>query len=483
MNSLGTILIIEDDQEVAHLVEHELEQAGYSVEIAASADAGLARVIRIPVDVALTALRLPSAEEIDKKAGLDLIDELHAVNPHLPIILMTAHHTTEIAIEATQRGAYDYLTKPIDVARLLVLIGQAVASTRFVSQPVELGQATSTKDALVGNSLAMQTVYKEIGRLADKPVTVLIRGETGTGKELVARALFQHCDRLDQPFIVVSCVTIPETLLESELFGHEQGAFTGALARRIGRFEQANHGTIFLDEIGDMTLKSQSSLLRVLQEKTIQRLAGKETIPVDVRIIAATHRDLEQAIKDGSFREDLYYRLNVAVINVPPLRDRLEDIPDLTRYFLQRHGANLGAPNATIADDALQFLQQQPWPGNVRELENVTRKALLSARGYTLGLDNVRQALTPPTTPPLPAADQTMAGYVAELLKRAARGELENAQGALAEASERELYAQAIQLAEGNQAKAAQWLGVSRPTMRTKLTQYGLHPAHEDPVV
>jgi DNA-binding NtrC family response regulator len=482
MNSSATILMIEDDEELARSVANVLEQEGYSVEIAPSAAAGLARAREIAVDVVLTDLQLPGADEVDEKAGLSLIHQLHAVNPHLPVILMTAHHTAETAIEATQLGAYDYLLKPFDPPRLLELIAKAVASTRFVSQPVELGQVTAGKAALVGNSLVMQTVYKEIGRLADKPVTVLIRGETGTGKELVARAIFQHSDRRTQPFIVVSCVTIPETLLESELFGHEQGAFTGALARRIGRFEQANHGTIFLDEIGDMTPKSQASLLRVLQEKTIQRLAGKEMIPVDVRIIAATHRDLEQAIQDKSFREDLYYRLNVAVISLPPLRDRREDIPDLTRYFLQRHGVNLGTHNATIADDALQFLQQQPWPGNVRELENVTRKALLSAHGYPIGLDDVRQALTPAAEPPRPAADQTMAAYVAELLQRAARGELENAHGALTEAGERELYAQAIRLAEGNQAKAAQWLGVSRPTMRAKLIQYGLRPAHDDPV-
>src|SRR5579862_3858344 len=281
MNSPATILIIEDDHELARSVENVLEQDGYTVEIASGVDAGLARAREIPVDVVLTDLQLPGTEGIDEKAGLDLIHKLHAINPHLPIIVMTAHHTTETAIEATQLGAYDYLLKPFDFARLLELIAKAVAGTRFVSQPVELGHASSTKDALVGNSLAMQTVYKEIGRLADKPVTVLIRGETGTGKELVARAIFQHSDRLTEPFIVVSCVTIPETLLESELFGHEQGAFTGALSRRMGRFEQANHGTIFLDEIGDMTLKSQASLLRVLQEKTIQRLGGKETIPVD----------------------------------------------------------------------------------------------------------------------------------------------------------------------------------------------------------
>jgi DNA-binding NtrC family response regulator len=482
MNSPTTILIIEDDEELARSVENVLQQEGYLVALAPSAEAGLARAKETPVDVVLTDLQLPGPDGMDEKAGLDLIHKLHAVNPQLPIIVMTAHHTTKTAIEATQLGAYDYLLKPFDFAHLLELIAEAVASTRFVSQTVALGHATSTKDTIVGDGLAMQTVYKDIGRLADKSITVLIRGETGTGKELVARAIFQHSDRLTQPFIVVSCVTIPETLLESELFGHEQGAFTGALARRIGRFEQANHGTIFLDEIGDMTLSSQASLLRVLQEKTIQRLGGKETIPVDVRIIAATHRDLEQAIKDGKFREDLYYRLNVAVISLPPLRDRREDIPDLTRYFLQRHRVDLGAPNATITTEALQFLQQQPWPGNVRELENVTRKALLSARGYAIGLDNVRQALTP-AEPLRPAADQTLAAYVSQLLQQAARGELENAQGALTAATERELYAQAIQLAAGNQAKAAQWLGVSRPTMRTKLTQYGLHPAQEEPAV
>lgn len=479
MNSPATILIIEDDQELARSIAHVLRDEGYTVETAPSADTGLARARQIPVDVVLTDLQLPGTAGLKEEAGLDLINQLHTINPHLPIILMTAHHSTEIAIRATQLGAYDYLLKPFEFARLLELIAHAIVSARFTSQPVELGQATSTKIAMVGHSLAMQGVYKDIGRLADKPVTVLIRGETGTGKELVARALFQHSNRCTQPFVVVSCVTIPETLLESELFGHEQGAFTGATARRIGRFEQAHHGTIFLDEIGDMTLGSQARLLRVLQEKTIQRVGGKETIPVDVRIIAATHRDLEQAIKDDRFREDLYYRLNVVVITLPPLRDRREDIPDLTRYFLRRYGADLGATNPTIAPDALQFLQQQAWPGNVRELENVVRKALVSAKGYTISLANVRHALTPAQSP-RPGADQTLAGYVAELLQQAERGELENAYGALQEAAERELFAQAIQRAGGNQLKAAQWLGISRPTMRAKLIQYGLHPTQEE---
>jgi DNA-binding NtrC family response regulator len=405
---------------------------------------------------------------------LELINRVRTVNPQQPIILMTAHHTTEIAIEATKLGAYDYLLKPFDPAELLDMIDKAVVSSRLLSEPVELGETATPTDAIVGNSRAMQSVYKEIGRLAAIPVTVLIRGDTGTGKELVARALYQYSDRAKNPFIVVNCAAIPETLLESELFGHEQGAFTGATARRIGRFEQANSGTIFLDEIGDMTMSTQAKLLRVLQEKTIQRVGGKETITVDVRILAATHRDLEAAIRENQFREDLYYRLNVAVITVPPLRDRREDVPALVRYFLQRYGSEFGALNAAMSAEAIQFLQQQPWAGNVRELENVIRKSLLQARGFTIGPDEVRAALMQ-TKLPRPAVDQTLASYISDLLARAVRGELENVSDAVTEAIERELYAQAIQLAQGNQAKAAKWLGVSRPTMREKLTLYGLH--------
>jgi len=324
----------------------------------------------------------------------------------------------------------------------------------------------------------MQTVFKEIGRLAAKPVTVLIRGETGTGKELVARAIYQHGGRDDRPFVVVNCVAIPETLLESELFGHEQGAFTGATARRIGRFEQANHGTIFLDEIGDMTMGTQAKLLRVLQDKTIQRLGGKETIPVDVRVVAATHRNLEQAIEEKQFREDLYYRLNVAVVHLPPLRERRDDIPALVRHFLRRYGEELGVANPAACTDAMQYLMQQPWHGNVRELENVVRRALLLARNKTIGPDEVRLAYSQ-TRPPRPAENQPLPSYIGDLLGRASRGELENVHAELVEAVERELYAQAIRLAQGNQAKAAKWLGVSRPTMREKLVQHGVHPVRD----
>jgi transcriptional regulator with GAF, ATPase, and Fis domain len=267
----------------------------------------------------------------------------------------------------------------------------------------------------------MQAIYKEIGRVASKPVTVLIRGETGTGKELIARAIYQHSDRANAPFIAINCAAIPETLLESELFGHERGAFTGADARRIGRFEQADHGTIFLDEIGDLTPGTQSKLLRVLQEKTLQRLGGKETISVDVRVVAATHRDLETAIREKQFREDLYYRLNVVAITLPPLRHRREDVPDLVRYFLGKHGPDLGNAGPSIHSEAADFLQSQSWPGNVRELENVVRKALLAAQGYTINLDHVRAALSK-TGGEVYSAMRPFGEYVDELLAAARRG-------------------------------------------------------------
>ncbi len=478
MKTTPKILIVEDDTSLAWSLKHVLQVEGYSVETAFNTDDGLVRARDNSFDVVVTDLQLPGASSVGDKAGLELINRLRAIKPQQPIILMTAHHTTETAIEATKLGAYDYLMKPFDPAELLDMIDKAVASSRLISEPVELGETAAPSDAIVGDSRAMQSVYKEIGRLAAKPVTVLIRGETGTGKELVARALYQHSDRGKQPFIVVNCVAIPETLLESELFGHEQGSFTGATTRRIGRFEQANNGTIFLDEIGDMTMSTQAKLLRVLQEKTIQRVGGKETIDVDVRILAATHRDLEVAIRENQFREDLYYRLNVAVVTLPPLRERREDIPALVRHFLHCYGGDLGTFNASMSADAIQFLQQQPWAGNVRELENVIRKALLLARGFTVGPDEVRAAIAQ-TKLPRPAVDQTLASYISDLLARAVRGELENVSDAVSEATERELYAQAIQLAQGNQVKAAKWLGVSRPTMREKLTNYGLHAKRE----
>jgi DNA-binding NtrC family response regulator len=333
----------------------------------------------------------------------------------------------------------------------------------------------------VGNSRSMQSIYKEIGRIASKPVNVLIRGETGTGKELIARAIYQHSDRAKAPFIAINCAAIPETLLESELFGHERGAFTGAELRRIGRFEQADHGTIFLDEIGDMTPGTQVKLMRVLQEKTLQRLGGRETIVVDVRVIAATHRDLESAITANQFREDLFYRLSVVVITLPPLRERKEDIPQLVRYFLRKHAPELGVGEPSIHPDALESLCAQSWPGNVRELENVVRKMLLIAQGYTINADHVAAALNRSRSL-AGNSNQTLAELVNDLLAGAQRGEFDDAHARLLQTTEKELFTRAIELAQGNQARAARWLGISRLTMREKLIQFGSHPAQDQNV-
>ncbi|MBE0545383.1 MAG: sigma-54-dependent Fis family transcriptional regulator [Verrucomicrobia bacterium] len=466
------VLLIEDDAGILPALERELQDEGYGVTVEQRGDTGLDRARRQDFDVVLTDLKMPGLN------GLELVRQLHAVKPRLPIILMTAFGTTETAIEATKLGAFDYVVKPFDVGELLALLGRAVASSRLSSGTVELGQANPGRSAIVGQSRAMQELYKEIGRVAATPVTVLIRGETGTGKELVARAIRQHSDRANGSFIAVNCAAVPETLLESELFGHERGSFTGAEARRIGRFEQAGGGTLFLDEIGDIPPGTQSKLLRALQERSIQRVGGKETIPVDVRILAATNRNLETAIQEKQFREDLFYRLNVVTILVPPLHQRLEDIPELVRFFLQRFAAEFGVASPSIQPEAVAFLQEQPWPGNIRQLENVVRQALVLARGYTISLEHIRQLLAR-SQPSGAGQEQTLPACVAVLLGAAQRGEITDAHTRLLDDVERELFTQAIHLADGNQAKAARWLGVTRVTMREKLIRFGLHPGRD----
>lgn len=470
---MARILIIEDDTSVASALQDLLRAEGFEVEMHTDSGAGLAAALAGQHDIVVTDLQMPGI------GGLDIIEQLQSAKPHLPVLMITAFHTTEVAIRAIKLGAFDYILKPIDPAEFLRILKRALESTRLLAKPLSMGDAPAAREAIIGKSRVMQEVYKEIGRVAAMPVTVLIQGETGTGKELVARAIHQHSNRAGRPFVTVNCAAIPENLLESELFGHEAGSFTGAKNRHIGRFEQANGGTIFLDEIGDMSPATQVKLLRVLQEKTIQRVGGKDTLPIDVRILAATHRDLEEAIEAKEFRLDLYHRLNVAVIYLPPVAQRREDIPELITYFLTRYSAEFNLERPSIAADAVAHLQQQPWPGNVRELENIVRKALIASRGYPIGIDHIRNAFSRPTAPRL-AGDQKLADYVAELLNQAQAADSGNASEMMTEAVERELYGQAIRLASGDQSKAARWLGVSRPTMREKLTRYGLFPTRGD---
>ena len=470
MSAAARILLIEDDPGIRETLRNVLVEEGYVVAVEQRGDEGLARAGAELFNVVITDLRLPGLD------GLALVRQLHASQPRLPIILVTAFSTTKTAIQATKFGAYDYLLKPFHVPDLLELVDEAAQSNRLMSEPVALGETDAAQDALIGQSAAMQAIYKEIGRVATKPVNVLIRGETGTGKELIARAIYQHSDRANAPFVAINCAAIPETLLENELFGSERGAFTGATQRRVGRFEQANQGTIFLDEIGDMTLGTQVKLMRVLQEKCLERLGGKETTAVDVRVVAATNRDLETAIREKEFREDLYYRLSVVVITLPPLRQRREDLPDLVNYFLKKRGPELGNASPSIHPEAMRLLQAQPWPGNVRELENVVLQALLLAQSYTINLAHVRTALNKSRvtfcSPTRPFGD-----VVEDLLAAARRGAVADAHARILEFAEREAFARAIAEAQGNQAKAARWLGISRVTMRAKLVQFGLHPA------
>ena len=470
------ILIVEDDESVAASLKQVLEGEGYEVATAANPAQTLVLIRDEEFQAVVTDWNL----QTPGTTGMDIIKMLHDTKPRLPAILMTGEGTTETAIEATKFGAYDYVVKSSQLSEEVVdLVRKAVATSRLTSEPVEMGETGFAKHTIVGRSRIMRDVYKQIGRVAGMPVTVLIRGETGTGKELVARAIYQHSQRANQPFIEMNCAAIPENLLESELFGNEAGAFTDAKVRRIGRFEQADHGTIFLDEIGDMSLNTQAKFLRVLQDQRFQRLGGKEMIEVDVRVIAATHRDLELAIKEKQFREDLYYRLNDAVIKLPLLRERREDIPELVTYFIQRYGAELGTVKPSMpTPDAIAFLQEQSWPGNVRQLSNVIRKGLLAAGGHPIHRDLIQQVLQQAAPAPL-AAQDTIAGYVADALLKAKHGELVGAHAFVTETVERELYGQAIRLANGDQTKAASWLGVSRPTMREKLTRYDLHPGKD----
>ena len=474
----ANILLVEDDARAAMSLEKLFKSEGYTVAVSQRGDEGFARAQSENFDVVITDLRLPGID------GLELVRRLHAAKPRLPIVLMTAFGTAETVIEATKHGAFEYLIKPFEMEDLLEVTAKAVTSSRLMSEPVDLGGTEAAGEAIIGNSRVMQEVFKEIGRVAAKPVAVLIRGETGTGKELVARAIYQHSERNDKPFIATNCAAIPETLLESELFGHERGAFTGAESRRIGRFEQADGGTLFLDEIGDMSAFTQAKLLRVLQEKCIQRVGGKETISVDVRVIAATHRDLEQAIREKHFREDLFYRLSSFVIQLPPLRARLEDIPDLVKYFLRRFARELELSSTAMQPDAIAWLQEQSWPGNVRQFANVIRQALLLARNFPVSVDNLKTVTNRQAETVGAATEtQTLAAFVDEFLNAARKGNLPNAHAAAIEAVERQLFSRAIDLAQGNQAKAARWLNVSRQTMREKLKHFGLHGVGSVPEV
>src|SRR5213080_604288 len=469
-----TILIVDDEKHTRDGLRRLLENE-YDVYVAADITGAMNVLEREQIDVLLTDLRLGSED------GMALIDRALKM-PRPPIcIMMTAYGSVDVAVEAMKRGAYDFVTKPLNLDKVEMLIARAIASRKLEQENRTLRQQVDERyglENIIGQSLALHEVLDTIKQVAPSSANVLLEGESGTGKELAAHAIHNLSRRNKAKFVTVHSAALSPTLLESELFGHERGAFTGAHARRIGRFEQANHGTIFLDEIGDLSLSTQVKLLRVLQEKYIQRVGGNEKIPVDVRVLAATHRDLESALKENQFREDLFYRLSGVTITLPPLSQRPEDIPDLVKYFMQRSGGQVGVDAPSIQPEAIAFLQNQTWRGNVRELENVVRQALLLARNYPIGLEHVHEAYAR-TGKQVLVSDQTIAGYFTGLLAKAQRGEADGVHAKMIEEMERELFARAIQLAQGNQAKAARWLGVTRTTMREKLIHFGLHPTGE----
>jgi len=465
-----TIYIIDDDDQLRKSFHKLLTEEGYQVESAASGEAGLKLIRQSIPDVVIIDIRLPGMN------GLETFQAIHGLDPKLPVIIMTAFGTTETAIEATKMGAFDYILKPFEIPDMLRVIAKAIEAGRFMRSPIEMDTIpqNSSREAIIGRSGPMQEVYKAIGRVSSTDATVLIRGESGTGKELVARAIYQHSLREKKPFLVINCVAIPETLLESELFGYEKGTFTGATHRRIGKIEQAHGGTVFLDEIGDMPFGLQSKILRLLQEKSIERLGGRETIPVDVRIIAATNRNLETALEENRFREDLYYRLKVITIWLPPLEERKSDIPLLTDYFLSRYAAEVGIDNPGISEAAKKILSRYAWPGNVRELANVIHKALIFNRGAPLSAEEISQTIREKN-----AARNTDGANRDQLLQEWIRERLTTRSGATLfddciDRFSSILISEALHMTAGNRSSAAKLLGLSRPTLHAKIEKYRL---------
>ena len=398
------LLIVDDEPNLLYSLKKGFESDELQVFTAETAEQGIEAVRRHEPDVLILDLRLPDM------SGLDAFLEIRRIDARLPVIIITAFSTTETAIEAMKRGAYEYLLKPVDFDKLYDIVARALEISRMSRVPAMFeveADGDAATDHIVGRSQAMQEVYKAIGQVAPQDVTVLILGESGTGKEMIARSIYQHSRRSQGPFLAINCAALPESLLESELFGHERGSFTGADKRRIGKFEQVDGGTIFLDEIGDMTPATQAKVLRLLQDGTFERVGSNETMQVDVRVIAATNRNLELLVEEGEFREDLFYRLDVFAIELPALRDRTDDIPILVEHFIKLFNRQLGKDVRSIAPDAMQTLVQYDWPGNVRELQSAIKHALVRNAGEVLMEDSLptrcRGPLHRPDTPTIVA--------------------------------------------------------------------------------
>jgi two-component system nitrogen regulation response regulator GlnG len=470
---MARVLLVDDDPVMLlDQVNHALRPVGVRVEVARTAEEGLRQVTTLPPDVILLDVHLPD------RSGLEAYQQIRKIDARIPVIFITWAATADTAIEAMKEGAYDYLFKPINLARLRTVVLQALELGRLMREPALVAETPASEgagDAIIGTCPAMGEVYKAIGRVAAQNVIVLISGESGTGKELVARAIYQHSTRARAPFLAINCAAIPENLLESELFGHEKGAFTGADRRRIGKFEQCNGGTLFLDEIGDMPLAIQAKILRVLQDQSFERVGGNETIRTDVRLIAATHRNLKEWSAEGKFRQDLYYRLSVFTILLPALRDRGDDLTMLVQHYLSRFSRELGKQVRDITSDALELLRHYPWPGNIRELQGVLKQALLQATGTVLIRGFLPESLgVPPDADAAPVSptedDFSFTAFILQQLQEGATTLSAEAHLRL----DRLLLRLALRHTRGNQVQAARLLGISRQTLRSKIREFGL---------
>jgi two-component system nitrogen regulation response regulator GlnG len=472
---MPALLLVDDEPAIQHAFQRAFRGGDMVVISAGTAAEAMTSLERDKPDVVVLDVHLPDA------TGLDTFHRIRAVDARIPVVLITGHGTTELAIEAIKEGAYEYLLKPLELSELRAVIDRALQSSLLMRVPASLVDSDSqidSGDVLLGKCPGMQEVYKAIGRVARQDVTVLILGESGTGKELVARAIYQHSRRSQMPFLAVNCAAIPETLLESELFGHEKGAFTGSERRRVGKFEQCHGGTIFLDEVGEMSPLTQAKILRLIQDQRFERVGGNETIQTDVRLIAATNADLEKMTEDGRFRKDLYFRLNVFTIHLPPLRERGDDITLLVEHYLKRFGRELDKPLQRIDPAVMAALKAYPWPGNVRELQSVLKQAVLRMSGPVLLTDFLPPHLTgrtPATKTETQADPAVAAGFDWDefVLGRIAANS-ENLYAESLERMEREVLIRVLRYTAGNQLQAARILGITRGSLRNKIRTLGI---------
>ncbi|MBI3812689.1 MAG: sigma-54-dependent Fis family transcriptional regulator [Nitrospirae bacterium] len=454
MNATPKILIVDDEEGMRFFLTEALKKEGYPFETASDGREALERLQSGAFEIVLMDIKMPRLN------GLLAMEKMKELDPDLLVILMTAFDSKKVALETLQKGAYDYFTKPFDLDEMRIVIKRAMERCRLQAEVKNLrDRLDEVPPAMLGDGPAMRKVFDRVRKVADSDVTVLITGESGTGKELAARAIHRQSPRRDRPFLAVDCASIPESLLEAELFGHEKGAFTGAHQQKLGKFELAHEGTLFLDEIGEMPMGMQSKILRVLQEREIERIGGIKPIPVDIRIVTATNRDLGEAVKTGRFREDLFFRLNVVNIHLPPLRERLEDIPVLSHAFLNLYAEKFNRRLMTLGDQAQAWLVRQQWPGNVRELENVIQRAVVLADGEVLDLDDLRDAV------------QSSGGTVPEPI---GAGRLRDQLERVSSDVEKKLIEQALVEEDDHRGAAAKRLGISRKHLYNKMRKYGL---------